>query len=216
VLWPSNRQGGSYNLFIKAAAGDGQEKLFLKLGTPTGWATDWSKDGRHILYQMPGSKSGQDLWIAQGDGDGKPFPYLQGPFDEQNGVFSPDSRWIAYVSNESGTDEVYVQPFPLAGGRWQVSSGGGAMPRWRQDGSELFYLATDHSMMAATVRAVAASFETGAPNRLFTAPVVSGAVDRDEYAVSADGKRFLVSRALGNAAAAPVTIVLNWPAGLKR
>jgi eukaryotic-like serine/threonine-protein kinase len=216
VLWPSNRQGGSYNLFIKSAAGDGQEELFLKLGTPTGWATDWSKDGRHILYQIPGSKSGQDLWIAQGDGDGKPFPYLQGPFDEQNGVFSPDSRWIAYVSNESGTDEVYVQPFPLAGGRWQVSSGGGAIPRWRQDGSELFYLATDHGMMAATVRAVGASFETGAPNRLFTIPVASGAVDRDEYAVSADGKRFLVSRALGNAAAAPVTIVLNWPAGPRR
>ena len=90
------------------------------------------------------------------------------------------------------------------------------MPRWRQDGSELFYLATDHNLMAATIRAVGASFETGAPNRLFTIPVVSGAVDRDEYAVSADGKRFLVSRALGNAAAAPVTIVLNWPAGLKR
>jgi eukaryotic-like serine/threonine-protein kinase len=220
VLWPSNRQGGSYNLFIKSATGASQEELFLKMGTPTGWANDWSRDGRHILYQIPGSNTGQDLWIAQGDGktsaDEKPTPYLQGPFDEQNGVFSSDSRWIAYVSNESGIDEVYVRPFPLSGGQWQVSSGGGTAPRWRQDGSELFYIASDHNLMAATVRAVGASFETGAPSRLFSIPIVSGIVVRDEYAVSADGKRFLVSRPPGNAAAAPITVVVNWLTGLKR
>jgi serine/threonine protein kinase len=122
VLWPSNRIGGSYNLYAKAATGEGQETLLLKLGTPTGWATDWSKDGRFIMYQIPGATTGQDLWVARGDGktDGeeKPFPYLQGQFDEQNGVFSPDGRWVAYNSNESGIDEVYVQPFPASGGRW--------------------------------------------------------------------------------------------------
>jgi hypothetical protein len=207
-------------LFVKSATGAGQEEVFLKLGTPTGWATDWSKDGRHILYQIPGNTSGQDLWIARGDGttsaDTKPVPYLQGPFDEQNGVFSPDLRWIAYTSNESGMDEVYVQSFPLSGGRWQVSSGSGTVPRWRQDGSELFYLALDHTLMAAAVRAVGASFETSAANRLFMSPSVSDPVVRDEYAVSADGKRFLVSRTLGNAAADPITVVVNWRAALKR
>jgi serine/threonine protein kinase/Tol biopolymer transport system component len=220
ALWPSNRQGGSYNLFIKSATGAGQEELFLKLGTPTGWATDWSKDGRHIIYQIPGSNTGQDLWIAQGDGtasaDEKPSPYLQGPFDEQNGAFSPDSRWIAYVSNESGLDEVYVQPFPLSGGRWQVSTGGGIEPRWRHDGSELFYVASDHSLMAASVRAIGADFETGVPTRLFPIPSLSGIVVRDEYAVSGDGKRFLVSRRPGNAAADPITVVVNWRARLRR
>jgi serine/threonine protein kinase len=220
ALWPSNRQGGSYNLFVKSATGAGQEELFLTLGTPTGWATDWSKDGRHILYQIPGTNTGQDLWIARGDGnasaDGKPIPFLRGPFDEQNGVFSPDSRWIAYVSNESGLDEVYVQPFPLSGGRWQVSTGGGIDPRWRQDGSELFYLSSDHHLMAAPVRAVGVNFETGVPIGLFPIQAFSAAVIRDQYAVSADGKRFLVSRRPGDAAADPITVVVNWRAGLKR
>lgn len=121
VLWPSNRNGGLYNLYLKSATGAGQEEVFLKLGTATGWATDWSHDGRFILYQVPGAKTGQDLWIApyagsKTPGNEQPFPYLQGPFDEQNGAFSPDGRWTAYVSNESGRDEVYEQSFPLSGG----------------------------------------------------------------------------------------------------
>lgn len=101
VLWSSNREGGVYNLFVKSSNGDGQETILVKLATPTGWATDWSKDGRFVMYQIPGTNSGQDLWIAPQDRPGKkPFPYLQGPFDEQNGVFSPDGRWVAYASNE--------------------------------------------------------------------------------------------------------------------
>jgi Tol biopolymer transport system component len=134
VLWPSNRDGGVYNLVTKSSTGDGQETVAVKMGTPTGWATDWSRDGRFIMYQIPGATTGQDLWIAPQDKPGEqPFPYLQGQFDEQNGVFSPDGRWVAYVSNESGTDEVYVQRVPTSGGRWQVSTGGGITPRWKGD-----------------------------------------------------------------------------------
>ena len=223
VLWPSNRNGGVFNLYIKSATGAGQEELFLKLGTPTGWATDWSHDGRFILYQISGGKTGQDLWIApqtqgKAPGDDKPFPYLQGPFNEQNGAFSPDGRWIAYVSNESGKDEVYVQSFPLSGGRWQISAAGGTGPRWRRDGTELFYVAADRNLTAVPVRAVGASFEPGIPHSLFPTPSVSGFgfAMRDEYAVSADGNRFLVARPAGDAPAAPLTVVLHWQAGLKK
>jgi hypothetical protein len=221
VLWPSNRNGGLYNLYIKSATGEGQENQHLKLGTPTGWATDWSKDGRFVLYQIPGINTGQDLWIApqldaKPSSDGKPFPYAQGPFDEQNGSFSPDGRWIAYVSNESGADEVYVQPFPLSGGRWQISTGGGTVPRWRQDGRELFYVGADRNLMAVPVRTAGASLEPGIPNRLFPIPLFSGVVIRDEYAPSADGTRFLVSRAPGDAVAVPITVVVNWRASQEK
>jgi eukaryotic-like serine/threonine-protein kinase len=221
VLWPSNRGSGSYNLYIKSANGDGQETVLLKLGTPTGWATDWSRDGRFILYQIPAAMTGQDLWIApRGDGqkdvDEKPYPYLQGQFDEQNGAFSPDGRWVAYSSNESGVDEVYVQSFPASGGRWQVSTGGGITPRWKGDGSELFYIAADRNLMAVPVRAAGASFEPGTPSRLFTVPPIQGIVNRDEYAISADGTRVLLSVPAGDTAASLVTVVLNWQHAIQK
>ena len=188
----------------------------MKMGTPTGWATDWSRDGRFILYQMPGAKTGQDLWIAPQFGDQKPFSYLQGQYDEQNGVFSPDGHWIAYASNESGNDEVYVQSFPLSGGKWQISTGCGSEPKWWNDGTELFYVAADRTLMAAPVRKAGTGFEPGAPTRLFAVPVIPYIVSRDTYAVSADGNRFLISRPAGETAATPITVVLNWTAGLKK
>jgi eukaryotic-like serine/threonine-protein kinase len=107
IVWSSNR-GGGFDLYIKSANGTGPEELLIKMGTATGWATDWSKDGRFLLYQRPGEKTGQDLWIAPQFGDRKLFPYLQTQFDEQEGQFSPNGKWVAYVSNESGRDEVYV------------------------------------------------------------------------------------------------------------
>ena len=143
IVWASNRAGGSFDLYIKPASG-GTDQLLLKMGTPTGWAEDWSQDGRYILYQIPGAKTGQDLWIAPQAAGGaaadKPFPYLQTQFDEEHGRFSPDGHWVAYTSNESGRQEVYVQPFPATGAQFQVSSGGGREPHWRKDGTELFYI----------------------------------------------------------------------------
>jgi len=209
VLFPSNRKG-SFDLYIKAASGAGQEELLIKLGTPTGWATDWSRDGRFVLYQIPGANTGQDLWIAPQFGDRKPFPYLQSQFNEQAGAFSPDGRWIAYVSDESGRNEIYVQAFPLSGEKHQISSGGGSEPYWRKDGTELFYLAADRNLMAAPVK-LGTSIAPATPKSLF--PVTVGAV-RHSYAVTGDGQRFLVSRLAGEMP--PITVVLNWEAGLKK
>jgi Tol biopolymer transport system component len=156
VLWSSNRSGG-YDVYTKSANGTGKEQLLIKMGAGSGAAVDWSKDGRFIFYQMPASKTGQDLWIApqfpQGaGGDRKPFAYLQSQFDEQDGRFSPDGKWVAYVSNESGRDEIYVQSFPISGAKFQISSSGGSEPQWRNDGTELFYLAADGKLMAAPVK----------------------------------------------------------------
>jgi eukaryotic-like serine/threonine-protein kinase len=111
VLWPSNRRG-TFDLYIKAATGTGQDELQVQMGTVTGWGTDWSRDGKFILYQRPGEKGAQELWIAPQSGDKKPYAYLQSQFANQYGVFSPDGNWVAYVSKESGHDEVYVQHFP--------------------------------------------------------------------------------------------------------
>jgi serine/threonine protein kinase len=215
VVWPSNRNGGVYNLFIRSSTGEGQETMVVKLGTPTGWATDWSKDGRFLMYQIPGATTGQDLWVAprsdekKVDGE-KPYPYLQGQFDEQEGAFSPDGRWVAYTSNESGVDEVYVQPFPTTGGRWQVSTGGGIHPKWKSDGTELFYIAADRMLMTAPIRTVGAGFEPGTPSRLFPIPPMQGIANRDEYAVSGDGTKFLTSVPAGDAAGALITVIVNW------
>jgi len=172
IVWASNRNG-PFDLYIKSASGTDQEELLIKMGTGTGWGTDWSRDGRFILYQMPGAKTGQDLWVAPQFGDRKPFPYLQTQFDEQEGRFSPDGKWVAYVSNESGRDEIYVQAFPPSGAKFQISSGGGSEPQWRMDGTELFYLAADQMLMAVPVklgRSGSESFQVGLPKPLMAVP----------------------------------------------
>jgi len=211
VLWPS-RKSGSYDLYIKNAAGTGQEELLIKMGTPNGWGTDWSRDGKFILYMMPGEKTGQDLWIAPQSGEKKPFAYLQQPYNEFDGVFSPDGHWVAYVSNETGRNEVFVQGFPVSGAKWQISQNGAIDPQWRKDGGELFFVAAGGILMAAPVK-TGPSFIPGTPTALF--PIV-GAQIRRNYAASADGKRFLVARPVGDVAAAPVTVVVNWREAVKK
>jgi Tol biopolymer transport system component len=224
ILWSSNRSGG-YHVYTKSANGTGQEELLIKMGTGTGGAVDWSKDGRYILYQMPDSKTGQDLWIApqfpeRAEGDRKPFPYLQSQFDEQDGRFSPDGKWVAYVSNESGRDEVYVQSFPITGAKFQISSGGGSEPQWRSDGTELFYLAADGNLMAAPVklgRSASESFQAGLPRPLMAVPfVANGTSFQRTYAVSNDGQRFLIPSSTSTGNVPPLTVVLSWQARLKK
>jgi len=210
VLFPSNRSG-SFDLYVKSAAGTGQEQVLVKMGTPTGWATDWSRDGKFILYEMPGADTGEDLWIAPQFGDGKPYPYLHSPFNEQSGRFSPDGHWIAYVSDESGRNEVYVQAFPLSGERQLISNAGGTEPQWRGDGSELFYVAGDRNLMAVPVK-LGTTFQPGVPKPLGLIPGNGNA--RWTYAISKDGQRILKNKASGEMN--PITVVLNWEAGLKK
>jgi hypothetical protein len=202
--------GGSIDIYEKSSAGNGQEALLLHAGV-NGLPLDWSPDRKWILYLQTGPKTGLDLWLLPLEGDRKPIPYLQTRFDEAAGAFSPDGRWIAYQSNESGQAQIYVQTFPASGAKYQVSSAGGQAPTWRHDGKELFYISTDRKLMAVPI-ALGARVESGTPQELFTSPGLTG------YTPSQDGRRFLVNVPAGgeDAAAPPVTVVLNWTAGLKQ
>jgi len=218
ILYAGNRPG-AHNLYMKAATGAGQEETLLKPGTPNARGTSWSRDGRFVMYQTGGvgAKTGLDLWIAPQFGDRKPLPYLQTQFNERDGAFSPDGRWVAYVSDESGRYEIYVQAFPLSGAKFQVSAGGGVEPTWRRDGSELFYRSADGNLVAVPVKS-GATFEVGAPRPLFRIPsaATSNPFDSYIYASSNDGQRFLVAANPGGEKTAPITVVLNWQAGLKK
>lgn len=223
VVWASNRTG-AFDLYVKSANGAGPEQLLAKMGTPAGWPEDWSQDGRFLLYQIPGAKTGQDLWIApqpsEGTGgDRKPYPYLQTEFDEKHGRFSPDAHWVAYTSNESGRDEVYVQSLPLSGAKFQISAGGGMEPQWRKDGTELFYIAEDRTLMAVPVKLAGSTSEplqVGQPKGLLPVPVLDTFIVGRSYEVSNDGQRFLMRALATSGAAPPLTVVLNWQTQLKK
>jgi len=156
----------------------------------------------------------QRHWVLPVSGSEKPYPFLATEFEELQACFSPDGHWVAYTSNVTGRYEVYVQTFPQSGGKWLISTGGGAQPRWRSDGKELFYIAPDKTLMAVDVNA-AATFETSAPKPLFPTQV-SGYNAPNRYVVTADGQRFLISSPAGETNQAPITVFLNWTGRLKR
>ena len=168
----------------------------------------WSPDGRFILFANSSAKTARDIWAVPLDGDRKPFVVVQTGFEETAGRFSPDGHWIAYTSNESGRNEVYVQPFPGPGRNWQISTGGGNPPQWRDDGREIFYAAPDNRMMAVSVRINGSIIEAGTPVALFTRR-------GSQYTASPDGQRFLSNTPLEEASTPPITVVLNW-AGRKK
>ena len=215
VVFSSAAEKGdiTLNLYRKVSSGAGTPELFFKSDV-TKESTDWSNDGRFIVFQAYYPKTESDLWVLPLFGDGKPYPFLQTEFIETQGFFSPDGHWLAYTSNESGRNEVYVQTFPQSGGKWLISSGGGAQPHWRGDGKELFYMAPDRTLMAVEVNTVS-TFETSAPKPLF-ATQVSGYNAPNRYVVSADGQRFLVNSPAGELNQTPITVVLNWTSTLKR
>src|SRR5262249_54344522 len=150
ILFGSNRKG-PWNLYTKPASGAGNEELILETAESK-YPQDWSRDGHFILYLNLDPKTNQDLWALPLTGERKPFPVVQTNFVERDGQFSPDGRWVAYTSTESGQSQVYVQPFPTASGKWQISVDGGSQPRWRSDGKEIFYLGRENQMMAASIR----------------------------------------------------------------
>jgi Tol biopolymer transport system component len=165
---------------------------------------------------MRSPRGSGELWVLPLVGERKPFPVVQKASGVSPGRFSPDGRWIAYASTETGRPEIYVTPFPGPGGKWRISTSGGLQPRWRGDGKELFYLAfpTARQLMAATVRAVGSRMEADPPQMLFEPSWVGG---RSIYDVTPDGQRFIMVTRPG-AAAPPstITVVLNWSAALKR
>ena len=212
IVFSSNRKGVQ-NLYRKSMTVGGSEELLLSTAERK-TATDWSPDGHFVLFTSVGSKSGADIWAVSLDERATAFPVAQTTFDEHGGQFAPDGHWIAYQSNESGRAEIYIQPFPGPGSKRLISTNGGTQVRWRRDGKELFYVARDGHLMAASIRLASTSQapEVGTPVSLF-APPLGGAVaqgdPRHQYMLSADGQRILVAT-VAEAAVAPITIILNW------
>jgi eukaryotic-like serine/threonine-protein kinase len=177
--------------------------------------TDWSPDGRFILYGL-GNIGASDIWALPVADPSKAFPLVRSPFVEASGQFSPDGRWVAYTSLESGRNEVYVTPFPAGGARWQVSTAGGNLPRWRGDGRELYFLSPDEVLMAATVTPGKDRFEVQTVVPLFRTNLsVSPRTDQYPYDVTADGNRFLVT-ASGDPEPPRVALVVSWDSVLAR
>jgi len=217
IAWASSRNGIP-NIYLKAASGAGEETRLLKSDHPS-YPTDWSRDGRFIIYRQDDPKTKSDLWFlpVTGSSEAKPFPVIQTEANEITGTLSPDGRWLSYASDESGRYEVYVQSFPGGGGKRQVSTGGGFGPCWRGDGRELFYYAADGKLMVVAVRSTE-SLETDAAVPLFefragNTPAPSGATP---YAVTADGRRFLINTMVETEPNAPLTVWTNWTAGVKK
>ncbi len=210
IVFSSDR-GGVYDLYEKPVRGSGEEKLLLHTDDAKS-AGGWTKDGKYIVYGSRTPKGQWDLWALPTFGDKKPIAIATSPFSETTPVLSPDGRYVAYVSNESGREEIYVQTFPEPGGKWQVSNGGGSDPSWRGDGKELYYRSPDQKLMAVEIH-LGADVQAGVPQALFPIRIRPGA-PRNKYAPSLDGQRFLVAAPLGRDAMSPTTIVMNWPAGM--
>jgi eukaryotic-like serine/threonine-protein kinase len=210
ILFSSNRSVG-FHLYLKNADGSGSEEDVADLGNVVGNPWDWSRDGKYVLV-----RKANELWYLSWPGR-EAKPLSQAKWTVRNAQFSPDGRWMAYASNETGSWEIYVSPFLSGNGKWQVSSGGGQEPKWRQDGKELFYVSSEGKMMSVAVK-TGASFEPGSPVALFQThrrqPV--SALDVFSYDVSADGQKFLVITKVDEANAAPLSVLLNWASEMEK
>jgi serine/threonine protein kinase/Tol biopolymer transport system component len=180
--------------------------------------TDWSRDGRYLMYMQDDAKTKSDLWILPMSPNigRQPVPFARGDADERNGAFSPDGKWVAYDSDESGTPEIYVQKFSESvtsrEGKWQVSKGGGVYPQWRLDGKELFYLSGDATALMAVPIFSGSRFEAGVPRSLFQGRMQTG--NTLTFAVSADGQRFLLPLPVAQGGTRPARVVFNWQSAL--
>jgi eukaryotic-like serine/threonine-protein kinase len=216
VLFSARESAGSRQstLYRKPVSGlDQPTKLFSSSDQPV--ATTLSPDGTSLLMSQSafGTVASSDIYQLPLTAVQTPVPLLKTRFNETTAAYSPDGRWVAYVSNESGRPEVYVAP-ASGSAKWQVSQGGGSLPRWRRDGRELFYITLgDRKLMAADVNGTAAGFEVGAVRALFT-PGVRASSPRYFYDVASDGRFLFITGDLGDALR-PLTLVVNWAAGLK-
>jgi Tol biopolymer transport system component len=225
IAFASNR-AGTMNMYVGPSSDPGRGELLME-SPQIQVATDWSTDGRFLLYQTQDPQTRLDLWVLPLDGDRKPWVFLKTPFNERFGQFSPDWHLVAYMSDESGRFQVYVRPFAgsaaahgtdeRARGEWQVqvSTSGGIYPRWRPDGKELYYLGPEGELMAAPITATGGRVEPGTPVTLFRTRVFGGEynLQGQQYDVARDG-RFLINTVLDETTA-PITLLQNWkpPAG---
>jgi Tol biopolymer transport system component len=213
VAFATLRNGGLDIYQRLANSGASDEPLLRLNGQPIVFPSDWSADGRFLAYYRTDPKTQLDVWTLPLFGDRKPIPFLREEFNESQPQFSPNGKWIAYVSDESGVQQIYVQSYPTLTGKWQISTDGGTQPRWRRDGKELFYLGPDRKLMAVVVKSDG-TLEFDAPKPVFQTTLDVAAL-RQTYSVSADGRRFLLNAPVESASPS-MRIVLNWPALLKK
>jgi eukaryotic-like serine/threonine-protein kinase len=195
----------------------GTEKPLLRTNFPKA-ASGWSSDGTLLFYDSTSPQTGSDIWALPLVGKPEPYPAVRTAADEHYGTPSPDGRWLSYISNETGTYEVYVESFPPTGFKRQVSTLGGFEPHWRGDGKELFYMAANQTLMAVGVKTNPTTLEVSPPKALFSTRIkwMEIQAGAHHYAPAPDGQRFLISSATDDARSVPVTIVLNWSAPLKK
>ena len=208
---------GKAGIYERAANGVGEPVLLLQGSV---FPKAISPDGRFLIYMHRGVKTRADVWVLPRTDSGKPFPILQTVADEHAPELSPDGKWLAYISDESGSYEVYVQSFTVEGKlgaeRKRISSNGGLVPNWSSDGRELFYVDGDGRMMAVAVNTGGGEFQKGAMTALFQTRMFDEASVFHEFAVSHDGQRFLVGTLIGDTKSPRPTVILNWPAALKK
>jgi hypothetical protein len=224
AVWSSDGQRVLFNrsrdVFRKGISDSGEGERIVPSPPKDGWIhrlCDWSRDGRFLLYETVSSETKRDLWVAPLTPDGRlaegaqPTPYLRGPSAEWHGRFSPDSRWVAYESDETGRNEIYIASFPEARRRLQVTSGGGIFPQWGPDGRELFYLSGDGTLTVVSLQDRAGSLEPSSPQPLF--PLTAPHYIASPYEVAPDGKRILVNQVEPNT---QLDVVMNWPLLLRK
>jgi Tol biopolymer transport system component len=216
----SSRQKGRLDLYRKSSDGAGAETPLFSDSQNNLYPSSWHPREASIAYYTgnASSRTGNDIFALSLTGAAKATPIVQTDFNETNPAISPDGRWVAFNSNDSGRGEVYVVPFQGAAGKWQVSTQGGSYPRWRRDGKELFYIASDRKLMAAEVDGSGAAFRVGRLQALFELRIrVAGFAGSNSYNydVSADGQRFLLNTINDDAVASPFMILSNWT-GLKK
>ena len=210
IAYASERDG-NWDLAVKAVGGTGEAEILLE-AEGRQYPISWSPDGKHLLYHNVAPETSWDINVLDLEGEPNPRPFIRTPFIEIRARFSPDGRWVAYQSNESGQGEIYVQAFPGPGGKWQISTAGGAEPQWGPDGSELFYRSPERQMMRVEVQ-TGETFEAGIPEAMFTASLRPITVN-NRYLVSPDGQRFLLLGSLIEDSTPPTTVVVNWTAEL--
>lgn len=217
VFQSSTNEVGKRGIVQKTANGVGELELLLN---GVNFPHDMSPDGRFILFTRRGEKTRLDTWALPLFGDRKEIPLLNSAFDEREPQVSPDGRWLAYCSDESGSYEIYVRPFSadakVGDDKRRVSTNGGSEVKWRANGQELFYVAEDGKMMSAPVKTSGAAIEFGTPHALFKTRIFGQQAILHEFDVTPDGQRFIVGTLIGEPKAPPPTVILNWTADLNK
>jgi hypothetical protein len=215
IAFTSARETGIADIFVRPTTGPGQDALVVR-SQENKFVTDWSRDDRYLVYGSLNPQTKMDVWMLPRHEGGKPVAFLTTPFNEFQAQVSPDGRWVAYSSDESGIWEVYVQSFPTPGAKRAISAGGGSEPQWRGDGKELFYLAADGTLTGVDID-TAGELHAGLRRALFRTPIpISGEMymRRNHYVPSADGKRFLMNTSQNPQGS--ITVLVNWRARVER